>query len=313
MPPFFIMSTFNLEQHQIEEYMVEVITGKRIFTDGELTYAVCFPTIENRDKARLIYMKHFKKMTAAGMPTKQEMQQRITKMGLLPPDFYPSVSKMKAEIEAIRNAKEMTNSKHQIAELDFQMETLQHKLYNLKIKELAILMNTADAKAEEVKSDYLVSVCTLCGEELDERYWSNYTDFLNSSDMRFATFAKRQFLELSAGLSPTVIRALARNVDWRRRWKASKQASSPIFEGSSADWDRNKVEICYWSDFYDSIFSYHTPPSEDIINDDDSLFEWIRNVNRLNASGGKAETKSQGQQTKKVNTPYKIRPNVKKK
>ena len=306
------MSSFTLDNNQIEEYLVQIITGKKIFVFNNVVYAVCFPDIQIRDKARLIYMKALKKFEAMGVPSKNDMRLRIKKYNLLPSNYYQNIKSVESEISALNEARELTTSKTQKNDLKFQIESLQMKLFKLSMQEYNFMVHTVESKAEEVKIEHMVSRCTFCGEELDEKYWNTYKDFQNSTETKFIISAKSNFLTLTHGLPPHIIRALARNDSWRRRWKASKQTGSEIFKGTSSDWDINKVEICYWSDFYDSIFSYHTPPPEHIIDDDDALFDWIKDVNRINKSGGQIESSQEGTIVNKVGTPYKVRPKGKK-
>ena len=308
---YFNMSTIQLKQYEIEEHLVQIITGKSIFLYKNNVYAVQFPSIETRDMARLIYLKASKKLRKRGLPTRDEMKMIIVQNNILSPEYYQEMSKIGGEIEALETARELTTSKVQKSDLNFQIQKAQKKLLSMRMKEHMLMLNTVESKADEAQIDYLVSCCTLCGEELNERYWNSYKDYQNSADSNFIIEVRGNFMALQSGLSPTIIRAIARSDDWRRRWKASKQTGADIFPGTSSDWDKNKVEICYWSDFYDSIFSYHTPPPEDIINDDDALFEWIREVNRLNQTGGSEEHAEPGTIKNRVNTPYKVRPKQK--
>ena len=304
------MATFELDQFELEEYLVQIITGKKIFFHNDEVFAVTFPDIKVRDSSRLVYLKTAKKLQAKHLPTRDEMKSIIRENNLLTPQYYQRITQLQAEIESLDKARELTTSKSQKADLDFQIEKQQRELLKLKMQEYNYMVNTVESKAEEAQLDYLVSACTLTGQELDVRVWNSYADFQKCNNSTFILEAKSNLMALQSGIAPVVLRAIARSGEWRRRWKAAKQTGSQIFEGSSADWDRNKVEICYWSDFYDGIYSYHTPPPEDIINDDDALFDWIREVNRLNkmeASGG-ATASEPGVIKKRVNTPYKVRP-----
>ena len=62
--------------------------------------------------------------------------------------------------------------------------------------------------------------------------------------------------------------------------------------------------MCYWSNFYDNIIDNLKLKNNDILDDDDALFEMIRKIN----SGQKtAETSYGTGNTVNVSTPYKIR------
>lgn len=305
------MASLELSPQESEELLVEVITGKKFFLSEESSevFAVRFPTIEDRDRARVIYTTTCRKLIALGILTIPQMRNVINKNKILPDALYPSIGRVEAQIKANERARELTGSSTQKFQLDRDIEKLYEELRELKGQEEHILENTVEIKAEEVRLNYLVSRCTLCGDEFESKVWKNYEDYCGFVDREFVMLAKLNFFRLNNGIPNHLIRALARTSEWKHRWKASKQSNSPIFPGSSADWDRNKISICYWSNFYDTIESYSTPPPDEIIGDDDKLFEWIRNVNRLRKqqeAGNK--TGVGGGSVTHVDTPYKVRP-----
>lgn len=308
------MAYLELSPQQSEELLVEVITGKKFFLSDKSSevFAVRFPTIEDRDRARVIYTTTCRKLVALGLLTIPEMRNVINRNKLLPDGFYPEVGSVEAKIKASEKARELTGDKTHRFLLDQEIESLREKLKELKSQEEHILENTVEIKAEEVRLNYLVSRCTLCGDEFDSRIWPKYEDYCNDKNREFVMLAKLNFYQLNNGISNQLIRALARTSEWKHRWKASKQSNSPLFPGPSADWDRNKISICYWSGFYDTIESYPEPPADEIMNDDDLLFEWIRDVNRLRkqqqSKGGKGS--SGGGSVTHIDTPYKVRASI---
>lgn len=289
--------------------MVEVITGKKLFSpDGsDEIYAVKFPSIADKDRARILFQKTFIKLRKEGLPTKDKMREMIKSKGLLPERFYMDIANYNARIKSLQNSLDMTTSKAQVAELNIQIEMLTKIVNRLQRQEDALLENTIEMKAEDVRVNYMLSKCTLCGEELEDLYWESYEHFCNDIDKNFLFQARYNFMKMMVGIPPELIRALARSQEWRHRWKASKQTGASIFQGDSSTWDKNKVSICYWSDFYDSVLGYTTPPPEEIVTDDEALFQWIKDVNRINAHGGEKSAPQNGE-VKRVDTPYKVRP-----
>ena len=87
------------------------------------------------------------------------------------------------------------------------------------------------------------------------------------------------------GLPTVLVRALARSHEWRARWQAITQSGAAPFEGTSANWDRNKLNLIYWSKFYDNILSHPEAPDESVVNDDDALntvIKLIRETTQIN-------------------------------
>lgn len=63
--------------------------------------------------------------------------------------------------------------------------------------------------------------------------------------------------------------------EWRSLWEVAKATNTPIFDGPIIDWDINKRALCWWSEFYDKVFDHPERPDRYIIEDNDSLDEWI--------------------------------------
>jgi hypothetical protein len=307
------MAKLVLDRSQVEELLVETITGKRLFDvpDSSDIYAVRFPTISEKDSSRLIYARTFKRLRNEGMPSKADMESAIFEMGMLPASHKTIMGMIEKQIEANQKALSMSNSKMQKIDLQAAIDRSQEALNKMQRDIDRLLENTAEMKAEDSRLNYLISCCTMKGEELSDRVWPSYEDYRKSTDILTSMIAKKNFISMYIGIPSNIIRALARSDEWRSRWKICKNTGSPMFSGTSAEWDKNKVSICYWSDFYDTIFGYHTPPPEDIIQDDDALFDWIREVNRVNSQESKKQTAKRPGKTVAVNQPYKIRPSAK--
>lgn len=305
------MSKTVLDQTVFEGHLVEISTGKRIFYMGGCSYAVSYPTMQDRDMGRVMYSRILMELRKDGIPTIEEMRRRIGDSDILPRNFYASMSVIRSNMDMNRKEKDITNSKMQQSQLDMEYESMCSRLSEMEFQEGHILSNTAEMLAEGKRNMFYLHRCLYCGQELDRRRWGSMDEFNSSTDNAFISESMRHFISFMSGLSPSVIRAVARNGEWKRIWDASKKTGSPLFEGPVSSWDRNKLSLCYWSDFYDSIYSYHKPPSEDIIYDDDRLFEWIRQTNRMNRESSEQPGPKRGDgsgETKKIATPYKVRP-----
>jgi hypothetical protein len=78
--------------------------------------------------------------------------------------------------------------------------------------------------------------------------------------------------------------------EWRARWRASTKTGSPLFEGSTTDWNINQVALVHWSSFYDSIFEHHERPEQRIIENDDLLDKWVDEKGKEMEDRAKANT-----------------------
>lgn len=50
-----------------------------------------------------------------------------------------------------------------------------------------------------------------------------------------------------------------------------------MFPGELYNWDINKVALCHWSMFYDSVYESTDKPPQHVIEDDDLIDKWYEN------------------------------------
>jgi hypothetical protein len=304
----------QMDARQLEDALLETITGMRMFSIKGVPHTASFPTALDRLSARAVYVDTFDRLVGEGLQSRDQLRLSAEREGLLDPRRNIAMAALESEASVLRSAREITGSQIQAAEINAELSRIRSAMVELQKEESEFLANSAESKADMASFDFLVSISILVGPEFKTRLWASHEAYLATSDIRAVNICRKAFDELFSGLSDSVMRAVARTEAWRRRWTASKKTGSPPFAGPCSDWDRNKVELCHWSDFYDSVYEYRTPPPEHIINDDESLFEWIRDTNRLNKSKAEQATaKKGGGATKRVGTPYRVRTPEKKK
>ena len=99
-----------------------------------------------------------------------------------------------------------------------------------------------------------------------------------------------------------------------------------MFPGASSDWDANKRNLVWWSDFYDAVMRHPECPSEDVIRDDEALQNWINGLaskgrgkapassaaprqprSFLDGKGRRIPGVTVGQERIEVNQPFRVR------
>ncbi|MCK9279269.1 MAG: hypothetical protein M0P71_01385 [Melioribacteraceae bacterium] len=266
-------------------------------------FAVRHPTTLEIDNSRIISWRKKKELEKKCIPTREQMKDLLIKKCILSNNFYNIMDFLEKQISSLNETKRITNSEFQINQINSQIENYFNQLRIMENKEASMMTNTIEYLVEDCKTNYILSQCLLCGLELNTKYWNSYSDFCKEDNIKLITESKKNFINLLMGIPVIKIRAVARNNGWRKRWNASKKTGTPVFEGSSSSWDKNKINLCYWTDFYDNIFEYKNPPPDEVLNDDEKLFDWIRKINKMNSSGGE---KNNGENVN-INTPYKVR------
>jgi hypothetical protein len=299
------MAKLILSEIEAEELLCEIISGKKIFYHKDRVMALRQPSSNEKDSSKVIYVKKYKELVGRGIQTKDELKILMIKSGVFESDFYVKLKRIEQEIKKISRAREKTGSAMQMAQIEADLRHWYNEYYELSRREDVVMMNSAEFGAEMYRMGYLISKCTLTGYELEDRYWDTYEDFLAETDYSLVLTCRDNYRSLMEGMPAEKIRAVARSDDWRKRWDVSKKTGTPVFDGNSSNWDKNKIDLCYWTNFYDNIIERFKLAGSDILDDDDALFEMLRqNRNgQISEDGG---TKP-GEEKMSVKTPYKVR------
>ncbi len=318
----------TLRSEKVEDLLVEVCSGKYIYSsagDGSMLYASRTPTMQEQDKGRIMYTMRLHEAKARGCNTRQELEAVGLEKGLISPEKRQEKEEIHRQLERYRKIRDNTPSSQQKLEIDQQTFTMREKLMRIEQDEHVLLQHSADAHAEDARLSYYIGCCTLGGRMLDEQVWPTFEDFENETDSTLIALARSGYFRVSIGLPTKLIRALARSPAWRNRWQAISESGATPFDGTSSAWDQNKLNLIYWSKFYENVHAHPEAPDEVIINDDDRLQEWIgqqlakRNQTKpVGVSQRPSPTYIQGGQRKKmtkigsdtvikVNQPYRLR------
>lgn len=320
----------QIRSDRIEDLLVEVVSGKYIWTESSAPhrlFASRCPTTAEQDAARVIYVRSLKLAQAKGCLTRAELDDLAIRDGLFIAGEREEKRAIITMLERQAKAKDNTSDERQKQQLTLEMEIGRRRVVEIETKEWQILQHSAEARADQQRSNYFVYCCTTGGELLDESLWPSWAAFMDAADWPIYLDARSSFQRVSIGLPTRIIRALARTMDWRVRWKSSKESGAPVFGDNAANWDRNKVNLIYWSDFYDSIYEHPECPEEETVQNDEYLQRWLNQqvINRKQqkannptnnrrsptyvdgAGRRKVMTKLGGDKTIQVGTPYKIR------
>lgn len=75
-------------------------------------------------------------------------------------------------------------------------------------------------------------------------------------------------------VADTILRALARNDEWRTIANAGKRENG-VFGCAAADLTDEQRNLLNWSSLYDNVYEHPECPSDDIIEEDDALDGWL--------------------------------------
>ncbi len=312
----------QIKESLVDDLLVEVISGRSLFTSAAELYASRSPTFNEQDKARIIYTRRFFE-TRKTLPTKEQLEKVAVEKGIFVAAEREEVTSLEGLVTRLMRTRENTRDPKQKVELAAEMVGLRDRIMELRAVEGEVFIHSAEAKAENTRTAFMVSCCTLHGELLDKPLWAEWSEYQGCSNVTLLNDSRRAFLRAWHGLPIKIIRAIARTAEWRGRWKAAQETNAPVFDGSPSNWDASKRNLTWWSDFYDTVYRHPQSPSEEIIANDDALQEWMNLQIAKNKQGPKAPDNRPprtftdgrgrhipsvkvGEETIAVNTPYRV-------
>lgn len=316
-----------IRSERVDDLMVEVVSGKFLFVVGGRVLASRTPTPQEADTARLVYVRTVGECVAMGLYTRSELEKLALETGDLDRRDRVERAALEKRIAQLAKSRDQTPDGATRIHLANQMQECHERLRPLLLAEEAVFRHSAEARGEIARGNYLTFCCTTGGYLLDEPVWSTWKDFQECADTELLIESHQAQVRVSLGLPVSIIRALARHPAWRERWLAARDSRASVFEGPSASWDRNKLALVSWSEFFDSVLRHPELPDEKLIHDDKLLDRWVSEqvaktkaqrgkhakhgshspVTYLDGQGRRKEMHLVDRKTTNIGQPYKIR------
>lgn len=291
------------------DILVEVCSGKHIFASGTQIYASRSATMHEQERGRIIYVRAFKEAVSKNIMTRAQMEVVAVENGLFEQEVLEEKQNLEREFQRTLKNRQKTTDASQKVDYDLDLEKMRKRLIEIDNDEHQVFCHCAESIADYARTSYFVSCCTFGGDLLEELVWPDLKSFQACNNRVMVYDARRAYTRVSLGLPSNVIRALARTPEWKGRWRAAKDTQTSAFDGTSNNWDRNKLELVHWSEFFDSVAQHPDAPSEEIIADENSLQDWMNRqiqkremakAQNASASGGQMWTDGSGKKSPMV-------------
>jgi hypothetical protein len=191
-----------------------------------------------------------------------------------------------------KDDKEIQNLKISLLKIE---ETLKEDISKREYQSSLKLKKTLTAELDKkttIKSNYFInsletyansqrinaSIFSYLYRSANDRYWSEWQDFLDETDN---TFIQNVIIGIFEKEQVTIkqLRAIARSPQWRFRWAAYK-TSGDLFGKPLSELTNDQDSLTYWSQVYDVAYESMDRPTQSVIDDDDALDKWFEDQSK---------------------------------
>lgn len=267
----------KLTDQEVKHKISEIISGKRLFhlKCEELNQIFIFmmPSHQHKLDADIIYDATYLRALSDDIPTRISMEEMIETQGLISDRDKARVGEYVERLKTLKLMRSRTRSVVQTKRIEKEIEKIENLQRLLHNKQQQYFMHTAEAKAEQEKTVYLIhyGILTLDNQQV----WKSIEAFKKDEREMAQGILIDEYLAFARGFDTETLRYIARHKEWRIYWKACLKTGSQLFSGPTTDWDVNKLLLTYWSDFYENIFQCPEPPPDEILEDDYKCDKWI--------------------------------------
>jgi hypothetical protein len=276
-----------LSDEEVKLYFAEIATGKRScrIRNGkgqEIEIELRQPTVLERRKGIEIYKEAFDDCIANGIRTRKQLEKDFLeryKSVLMTEEDQVSLTRIESELKVIR--RQLLRYDGEVVLVRQKREELDKKekeYYAILSKRLQYYTETAEYQAESAEIYFYAKFCI-------PSLWPAVDSFSNEQDQVIKSLAISHLTSFIRGFDQSTLRALARNLNIRTRWRIANKTGSPFFgipmqggsqffESPTADWTGDQVGLCSWLLYYDDVIQAFEAP-EWLLKDDEKLDTWV--------------------------------------
>lgn len=149
--------------------------------------------------------------------------------------------------------------------------SIESKLKTLHMAKGALISSTVEYQAMIERYKKLLFLLTT--DQAGKRIWSDWNDFQKATDDKLIMYLLNQSF-FNKTIDETSLRYLSRHEPWRSAWVAARKTGR-LFDGpTSAMTDYQRIVVS-WSIVYDSVFEHPDCPSEDVVENDVLMDNWL--------------------------------------
>lgn len=222
----------------------KVFTYKNEETGEQSELCVRRPTAEMRVKSQLVYNKAIRDAIESGSILQRQLDDYATKLGLWNDDKRKQVSELQDQLRSLeRKLKGGANScesKDDAKVTAFEMRRIRWELIATQQSVNDLYPYTAESYADDARTKYFVSVCTLDNNS-GKPVWKSFDEYLSQSENPLGILAMSNYLGLIYDHLQSVEAGWAEN-SWLKDHKYVDDKFRPVNEkGQLIELDTNKL------------------------------------------------------------------------
>lgn len=169
-------------------------------TDGNpIELIVTKPTAKQNSDAQIIYSREWLKSEANGCPLRAKVEEISHKHGLWSDECEKQKEALEKEIidleRKLRAGSKFYKTKAEAKEVALRIRKLRGERMGLLNKRSVLNEHTAEAHAENARTNYLISVCVVYSNN-GKQFFRDMGDYLERSSEKAAVDATQAFIEL---------------------------------------------------------------------------------------------------------------------
>jgi len=262
-----------MEYDKIEEYIAKILWGRRIVILDDEAYVFRPLTIDERNRALFVYEKACQDYQSALLSSDQ-LIRKAREQGAwssVDDNYYNKFDELiKVASDQLENA-----SVAQKKRIEKQIKKAEDRRNSVISRYNHITSHSIEQQANEDKLKYIIRCVT---EDLDGNpVWGSGRCFDDDTDHTLLVRLISAYIEKKNDVfDVATMRAIARSPQWRIRWNIGKKDPKTLFGSDIRDIGDVQLGLIYWSQVYDGVYSMVDGPSDEIIEDDKRLDEWLK-------------------------------------
>lgn len=232
-----------------------------------------FPTVKDKIFAKFIYETTMIECKQNEILSIDKSLEHHKSLGLWDDQKESNLKKLPEFIEETKERIRTENNRIRKKKFEAWRRKLERDYYELIQSRNTILSNSAEFLSNDAATLYLLWACFKDSEY--KSLWPSFKDLQGSQDIEYIEELLNVFNVETQDLSIKNIRELARLGMWRIRWNVSKNNIPDLFGRSTQDLSNDQFMLVYWSQVYDSVYESLDRPPDDVINNDETLDQWL--------------------------------------